>query len=98
MPLQMDSTVRYATGNYDSPLSYAQLHLSSPYNSYATTGLPPTPIDSPGPMAIWAALHPTKGNWLYFVVTRSNGAESFSNTYAGQLANEQRARLHGVAQ
>jgi UPF0755 protein len=97
MPLQMDSTVRYATGNYSSPLTYAQLHFRSPYNTYVTTGLPPTPIDSPGPTAIQAALHPPKGNWLYFVVTKSNGAESFSNTYPKQLANEHKARKSGVA-
>src|SRR5205823_4571211 len=45
MPLQIDATTRYATGNYTSPLTRSQLNSRSPYNTRIHTGLPPTPID-----------------------------------------------------
>ncbi|MGC8465180.1 MAG: endolytic transglycosylase MltG, partial [Acidimicrobiales bacterium] len=41
MPLQMDSTVRYATGNYGGPITTTQLGSTSPYNTYVHLGLPP---------------------------------------------------------
>ncbi|MGH9128170.1 MAG: endolytic transglycosylase MltG [Acidimicrobiales bacterium] len=50
-------------------------------------GLPPTPIASPGLASLNAAVHPTPGNWLYYVVVSTNGAEGFCSTYACQQAN-----------
>ncbi len=67
MPLELDSTVNYALGTTKLFLSQAQLQTRSPYNSYLNTGLPPTPIDSPGQLALQSALNPQPGNWLYFV-------------------------------
>lgn len=67
MPLQFDSTVSYALGITELLLSKEQLATDSPYNTYEVTGLPPTPINSPGEAAIEAALAPAKAKWLYFV-------------------------------
>ena len=67
MPLQFDSTVSYALGITELLLSKEQLGTDSPYNTYEVTGLPPTPINSPGEAAIEAALSPAKAKWLYFV-------------------------------
>jgi UPF0755 protein len=67
MPLDLDSTVLYALHTYGILASTQQLKVKSPYNTYAHQGLPPAPIDCPGNAAIQAALHPAKGNWLYFV-------------------------------
>ena len=67
MPLQLDSTTRYATGNYTEPLTQAQLNSPSPYNTRNHKGLPPTPIDNPGLAAIEAAAHPARTSYLYFV-------------------------------
>ena len=58
MPLQLDATTRYATGNYTKPLTRSQLNSRSPYNTRTHVGLPPTPIDNPGLAAIQAAAHP----------------------------------------
>jgi uncharacterized YceG family protein len=66
MPLQLDSTTRYATGNYTGALTDAQLNSSSPYNTRNHTGLPPTPINAPGLSALQAASHPAQTNYLYF--------------------------------
>ena len=68
MPLQLDSTVIFALNLYGMIATIQQLQINSPYNTYKHTGLPPGPIDSPGDAAIQAALHPSSGNWLYFVV------------------------------
>jgi UPF0755 protein len=66
MPLQLDATTRYATGNYTKPLTDVQLNSSSPYNTRNHAGLPPTPINSPGLSALQAAAHPANTDDLYF--------------------------------
>ena len=82
MPLQLDATTRYATGNYTKPLTQAQLNSRSPYNTRNHKGLPPTPIDNPGLAAIQAAAHPANTNFLYFVAkVCGNGASVFESTY-----------------
>jgi UPF0755 protein len=100
MPLQIDATTRYATNNYTRPLTEQQLKSPSPYNTRTHTGLPPTPIDSPGLQAIKAAAHPPNTDYLYFVVKPcANGALVFSSSYQ-QFLNDSaryeqaRARLH----
>jgi UPF0755 protein len=83
MPLQIDATTRYATGNYSSPLTASQLNSGSPYNTRIHKGLPPTPIGNPGLAAIQAAAHPARTNYLYFVVKPcGNGEQVFAATYA----------------
>jgi len=82
MPLQFDSTVSYALGLDELELSADQLDTESPYNTYKVSGLPPTPINSPGESAMEAALAPAKGKWLYFVtVNPDTGETKFAKTY-----------------
>jgi UPF0755 protein len=83
MPLQIDATVRYASGNYTAPITVSQLHSSSPWNTYTHPGLPLTPIDNPGLASIQAAAHPARTNYLFFVVKPcGNGAHAFASSYA----------------
>jgi UPF0755 protein len=96
MPLQMNSTVLYALGQDGGTVTPADLRLQTPYNTYLNEGLPPTPTCFPSEQALDAALHPPAGAWLYFVVVRQDGTEAFSDTYAGQLANEALANQRGV--
>jgi UPF0755 protein len=96
LPLQMDSTVLYALGQDGGPVTEQDLKIQSPYNTYLTKGLPPTPICMPSTAALTAALNPPAGGWLYFVVVKKDGTEAFSDTYAEQLANEQLAKSRGV--
>jgi UPF0755 protein len=82
MPLQLDATTRYATGNYTEPLTDSQLDSSSRYNTRNHTGLPPTPIDNPSLASMQAAAHPARTNYLYFVVKPcGNGSEVFTSNY-----------------
>ena len=67
MPLGIDATIRFATGNYTQPLTESELAVDSPYNTRTNAGLPPGPINSPGLEAIEAAAHPAKSNYLFYV-------------------------------
>jgi UPF0755 protein len=67
MPLGIDATIRFATGNYEEPLTESQLAVDSPYNTRTNAGLPPGPINSPGIEAIEAAAHPAKSGYLFYV-------------------------------
>jgi peptidoglycan lytic transglycosylase G len=83
MPLGIDATIRYALHNdYTHPLTEAQLHSSSPYNTRTHTGLPPTPISNPGLASIEAAANPARVSYLYYVA-RSDGCpgQVFSSSY-----------------
>jgi UPF0755 protein len=83
MPLGLDDTTRFATGNYTQPLTDSQLNSSSPYNTRLRHGLTPTPIDNPSLASIKAAANPPKTNYLYFVVTPcGKGSMSFTNNYS----------------
>jgi cell division protein YceG involved in septum cleavage len=68
MPLGIDATTRFATGNYTQPLTESELAVDSPYNTRTHTGLPPGPIDSPGLASIEAAANPAKADYLFYVV------------------------------
>jgi UPF0755 protein len=83
MPLGIDATIRFATGNYTKPLTESELAIDSPYNTRTNTGLPPGPIDSPGLTAIEAAAHPAKTGFLFYV-TRPGacGKLTFAKTEA----------------
>jgi cell division protein YceG involved in septum cleavage len=67
MPLGIDATTRFATGNYTEPLTESELAIDSPYNTRTNTGLPPGPINSPGLASIEAAAHPAKVDYLFYV-------------------------------
>ncbi len=101
MRLQMDDTVRYATGNDTNPITLSQLASPSPWNTYTHSGLPPTPINSPGLASIQAAAHPASTGYLFFVVKPcGNGAHAFASSYAQFLTlqshyNLARARRGG---
>jgi UPF0755 protein len=95
-PLQMNATVLYSLGQDGGPVTAKDLALPTPYNTYLNVGLTPTPICSPSPQALRAAVHPPAGEWLYFVLVSKDGTEAFSDTYAEQLANEKLAKERGV--
>jgi UPF0755 protein len=96
MPLQMDSTVLYAEHRDGGPVTSSDLSLDSPYNTYLHSGLTPTPICFPSVASLRAALEPAPGDWLYFVLVSPDGTEAFSDTLAGQEANEQLAKSRGL--
>jgi UPF0755 protein len=66
MPLQIDATVQYALGSW-KPITQADTHIASEFNTYRHDGLPPTPISNPGLASLQAAAHPAKVPYLYYV-------------------------------
>ncbi len=86
MPLEVDATIEYALPEHKSELSYADLKIESPYNTYLHAGLPPTPIANPGRASVEAALHPSKSDDLYYVYC-GNGRHVFAKTLAEHQAN-----------
>ncbi len=90
MALGSDATTAYAVGNYTRPLTNAQLHSPSPWNTRVHTGLPPTPINSPSLAAIEAAAHPPATGYLYFIVkVCGNGALEYASNYPQFLVEDQ---------
>jgi UPF0755 protein len=80
MPLQLDSTVSYATKRFGVTTTATERSLNSGYNTYRYKGLPAGPIGNPGAEAIEAVMDPPSGRWLFFVtVNPSTGETKFAN-------------------
>ncbi len=84
MKLRADPTVKYALGNFQERLTYEDLTVSSPYNTYVYHGLPPGPICNPGKDSIYAVLYSDEVDYLYFVA-KGDGTHKFSDTYEEHL-------------
>ena len=84
MPLQSDATIQYIFKERKKIVTYKDLEIDSPYNSYKNKGLPPTPIASPGIKSIEAALYPEKTEYLYFVA-KMDGGNNYSTNYEDHL-------------
>ncbi|MDQ7819447.1 MAG: endolytic transglycosylase MltG [Armatimonadota bacterium] len=91
MRLEVDATVLYALGRHKAVVTYRDLDVDSPYNTYRRAGLPPGPIANPGLASIRAALRPAATDYLYYVA-RPDGSHVFSRTYREHLAAIRRHR------
>ncbi len=97
MKLQADPTTQYALGYqaatdswWKTGLTFADLEVNSPYNSYVVIGLPPGPIASPGLSSLQAVAQPATSDNIFFVADCADGQEGrhlFSVTYEEHLAN-----------
>lgn len=86
MKLQADPTVQYLMKDGWKRLTYKDLQIDSPYNTYKYFGLPPAPINNPGANAILAALYPETHNYLFFVAD-GTGRHKFAKNYSEHLKN-----------
>jgi len=75
--LQTDPTVIYAITKgkkkLNRSLTYNDLKIKSPYNTYVVRGLPPAPIANAGIDSIKAAVNPETHKYLYFVADGTGG-------------------------
>ena len=93
MKLETDPTVQYALGYnassnswWKTPLTFSDLEVDSPYNTYLYPGLPPTPIASPGLAALQAVAYPAQTPYYYFRAACDNsGKHNFSETFEQHL-------------
>ena len=98
-PLQADPTVQYALGSdpdsaalfgyWKQGLTFDDLEVDSPYNTYQNLGLPPGPIGNPAVSLIIAVLQPADTDYLYFVA-KADGSHAFARTLDEHEENVER--------
>ncbi len=100
MRLQADPTAAYGAegglGVFVRRLDLDDLARTDGYNTYVVSGLPASPICSPGLASLTAVLHPASSDALYFVADGSGG-HVFSATLAEHSANVARYRARSAA-
>lgn len=96
MLLQIDATVLYARGSREGAITKSDLALDSPYNTYATKGLPPTPIATLSSASIMAAFQPDDVPYLFYVLADANGKHAFGVTAEDHERNVAAARAKGL--
>lgn len=80
MNLESCATIQFILGEPKEVLTYSDLNIDNPYNTYQNPGLPPGPIACPGKASIEAALNPTESDYLYFRA-KTDGSHRFSETF-----------------
>lgn len=86
--LEADPTVQYALGfnlkenrYWKKGLTYKDLKMSSPYNTYRNAGLPPGPICNPSRESVLGVLNPERDFDALYFVADSGGRHVFSKTF-----------------
>lgn len=94
--LNADPTIQYAVGKpgkWWPVLTLDDLKIDSPYNSNTHAGLPPGPIAAPGLAAINATIHPSQGNYLFFVAKCDGSSRHyFAKTLDEQTRNQAKCK------
>ncbi len=93
MRLQMDGTLNY--GKYSHTIVTPERIKTDTtyYNTYKYKGLPPVPIASITLDALHAAMHPSKDDYLFFML-KPNGTHNFASNYEQHLENIKVFRLY----
>ncbi len=92
MALQIDATVQYARDTKNKPAKYwlkltkTDLKIVSPFNTYLSTGLPPSPICNPGLDSLFAANNPIPSDYLYYI-HGTDGTMRYAKTLSEHNAN-----------
>lgn len=75
--LNIDATIQYALEEHKAELTYEDLKIDSPYNTYLYTGLPIGPISNPGLSSLKAAIWPENTSYYYYALD-TDGLHHFS--------------------
>ncbi|MBI5127694.1 endolytic transglycosylase MltG [Candidatus Roizmanbacteria bacterium] len=86
-PLQVDATIQYALGYqagekswWKKVLSFDDLEIDSPFNSYKNKGLPPTPISNPGLTSITAVVEADRNTPYWYYMSDKNTNMHYEKT------------------
>lgn len=97
--LEADPTVQYALGfnlkenrYWKKGLTYKDLKIKSPYNTYRNAGLPPGPICNPSYESVLGVLNPQPDFEALYFVAESGGRHVFSKTFDEHRRNIKRIR------
>jgi uncharacterized YceG family protein len=96
IPLGIDATLAYGLNKSGNDLTVTDLQTDGPFNTRKRTGLTPTPISSPGEASLEAALTPSSGDLLYYVLESADGNHFFTADYAEFQAARQRCAEAGL--
>jgi UPF0755 protein len=96
IPLGIDATSRYEAELAGRSRDDIDFTSESPYNTRLVQGLPPTPIASPGRASIEAALNPTDGPWIFYVLADAEGNHFFTESNSEFLEAKERCRVAGL--
>jgi UPF0755 protein len=96
MLLQVDATCLYALGEHRERVLQADCEVDSPYNTYVTAGLPPTPISNVGRASLEAAFAPEEHDLRFYVLAPGcDGTHAFAPTLDEHNRNVQAFRDAG---
>ena len=95
MKLESDPTVQYALGYnalqgtwWTNPLSWDDLQIDSPFNTYVYEGLTPAPISNPGLTALQAVAYPAQTPYYFFRARcDGSGLHNFAETFEQHQQN-----------
>ncbi|WP_241254454.1 endolytic transglycosylase MltG [Brevibacillus sp. SYP-B805] len=91
--LQSCATVQFVLGKQRDRITFDDLKVDSPYNTYLHPGLPPGPIANPGRASLAAVVQPAKHDYFFFVTKKDGSSEHyFSKTYEEHLAKDAKSR------
>ena len=97
IPLGIDAAIAFGVGKTaGEELTRSDLAKDTPYENRRKTGLPPTPIASPGEATLKGALNPVDGDILYYVLATKEGRSFFTDDYDAFLRQRDKSRAEGV--
>ncbi len=100
MRLQIDATVVYALGGGPTQIvTFDDLEIEHPHNTYRIDGLPPTPIAGAGAASLRAAFNPEAVPFFFYVLDpECDGTHVFAETGEEHNVNVQAFRDAGRCQ
>jgi len=93
MKLQMDGTLNYGKNSHTIITPERIKTDTTYYNTYKYKGLPPAPLGSITLDALYAAMHPAKSDYLFFML-KPDGTHNFASSYKKHLENIKAFRLY----
>jgi UPF0755 protein len=97
IPLGIDAAIAFGVGkNAGEPLTRSDLAKDTPYENRRKTGLPPTPIASPGEATLAGAMNPVDGDILYYVLATMEGRSFFTADYKEFLRQKEKSIAEGI--
>jgi UPF0755 protein len=92
MRLEICATIEYVVPGNRLRLSEEDLAVESPYNTYRNDGLPPGPISNPGLASLQAASAPADTEYIFYVLTGTDGSHTFATNIDDFLAAKQKSK------